>query len=354
MAEVKIRSKAPLRIGLAGGGTDIETFSSRYGGAVLNATIGMYAYCTIIPREDGVIKINSYDNNNSLETKAVPFLPIEGDNLILHRGVYNRVVKEFNGGKALSFEMSTSNDAPVGSGLGTSSTMVVAILEAFNRWLGLNLDKYRMAQLAYEIERQDLALAGGKQDQYAAVFGGFNYIEFKKDGSTVVNALRLDKSRLNELESSLLLYYGGHSRSSAKMQLELTKNIISKQIEGTTSGESKTLDAMEKLKASAAEMKDFIFTGDMDAFAENMRQGWEQKKRTSDIVSNKELEEVIACVLAGGAEAVKVSGAGGGGFLLVYCNPINRQRLINHMANLEGKTYPVNFTKYGAESWIVE
>lgn len=350
---MKIRSKAPLRIGLAGGGTDIETFSNQYGGVVLNATIGMYAYCTIIPRSDGKIKINSFDNKNDLFTDAVPRLELDGDKLILHRGVYNRVVKEFNGGKPLSFEMSTSNDAPVGSGLGTSSTMVVAILEAFNKFLGLNLDPYRMASLAYDIERKDLALAGGKQDQYAAVFGGFNYIEFKKDGTTVVNALRLDKSRLNELESSLLLYYGGHSRSSAKMQLELTKNIISRQIEGTASGESKTLKAMLELKDSAHDMKDYILTGNMEAFAESMRLGWEQKKRTSDIVSNKELEETISFVLANGAEAVKVSGAGGGGFLLIYCNPLNRQKLINEMTRLPGKTYPVNFTKHGAESWIV-
>lgn len=349
-----IRSKAPLRIGLAGGGTDIETFSNSYGGAVLNATIGMYAYCTIIPKNDGKIKIKSYDNHNDLVTDAVPALPIEGDNLILHRGVYNRIVKEFNGGRPLSFEMSTSNDAPVGSGLGTSSTMVVAILEAFNRWLGLNLGAYRMAALAYDIERKDLALAGGKQDQYAAVFGGFNFIEFKKDGSTVVNALRLDKSRINELESSLLLYYGGHSRSSAKQQLELTKNIISKQIEGTKSKESKTLQAMLDLKLSAFDMKDYIFTGDMEAFAESMRAGWEQKKRTSDIVSNKDLEQTINYVLSNGAEAVKVSGAGGGGFLLVYCNPINRQRLIEELVKLPGKTFPVNFTEYGAESWIVD
>lgn len=347
-----VRSKAPLRIGLAGGGTDIETFSNEYGGAVLNATIGMYAYCTIMPRTDGKIKIKSYDNGNDLFTDAVPELPLDGDNLILHRGVYNRIIKDFNGDKALSFEMSTANDAPVGSGLGTSSTMVVAILEAFNRWLGLNLSQYRMAALAYDIERKDLALAGGKQDQYAAVFGGFNFIEFKKDKTTVVNALRLDKSRINELECSLLLYYGGHSRSSAKMQLELTKNIIDNQIAGTKSKESKTTEAMLQLKQSAYDMKDYIFTGNMEAFADSIRKGWEQKKRTSDIVSNKELEETISFVLSHGAEAVKVSGAGGGGFLLVYVNPVNRQYLINEMASLQGKTYPVNFTKNGAESWI--
>lgn len=348
-----IRSKAPLRIGLAGGGTDLAQFSDKFGGAVLNATVNMYAYCTIIPKNDGKIKISSYDNGHDLLTDSVSELPIAGNNLILHRGVYNRVVREFNGGKPLSFEMSTANDAPVGSGLGTSSTMVVAILEAFNRWLGLNLDAYQTASLAYDIERNDLKLAGGKQDQYAAAFGGFNFIEFKKNGSVVVNALRLEKSRINELESSLLLYYGGYSRSSAKVQLELTKNIIDKQIRGAKNSESKTLQAMLALKEAAYDMKDYVFTGDMSAFAESLRRGWEQKKRTSDIVTNAELEKTINFALSHGAEAVKVSGAGGGGFLLIYCNPVNRQRLINETAMLSGKTYPVSFSKNGAQSWII-
>ena len=218
-----IRSKAPLRIGLAGGGTDLETYSNEYGGAVLNATIGMYAYCTIIPTNDNKIKIYSYDNKNNIEIDSTPKIELEGNTLILHRGVYNRIVRDYNGGKPLSFIMSTSNDAPVGSGLCTSSTMVVAILEAFNKWLGLGLTDYQKAQLAYDIERKDLALAGGKQDQYAAVFGGFNFMEFKTDKSVVVNALRLDRDRLNELECSLLLYYGGQSHDSAKMQLEENK-----------------------------------------------------------------------------------------------------------------------------------
>ena len=181
---MKIRSRAPLRIGLAGGGTDLPSYSDQFGGVVFNAAIGMYAYCTIIPTNDNRIKIISYDNKNDIDTESVPFLEIDDDNtLILHKGIYNRIVKDYNGGKPLSFVMSTSNDAPIGSGLGTSSTMVVAILEAYNKWLSLGLTDYQKAKLAYEIEREDLKLTGGKQDQYAAVFGGFNLMEFKTDGT---------------------------------------------------------------------------------------------------------------------------------------------------------------------------
>ena len=348
-----IRSKAPLRIGLAGGGTDLETYSNEYGGAVLNATIGMYAYCTIIPTNDNKIKIYSYDNQNNIEIDSTPKIELEGNTLILHRGVYNRIVKDYNGGKPLSFIMSTSNDAPVGSGLGTSSTMVVAILEAFNKWLGLGFTDYQKAQLAYDIERKDLALAGGKQDQYAAVFGGFNFMEFKTDNTVVVNALRLERQRLNELECSLLLYYGGQSHDSAKMQLELTKNIINKQISNTQNKVADAVQAMHNIKQTAYKMKDYVLTGNMQEFANALRVGWENKKKTSSIVSNKALEEIISFALSHGAEAVKVSGAGGGGFLMLYCNPINRQKLINEMNTLGGKIYSVDFSKRGVESWTI-
>lgn len=351
---MKIRSRAPLRIGLAGGGTDLESYSDQFGGAVFNVTIGMYAHCTIIPTNDNMIKIYSYDNKNNLETPSVPELPIDGDVLILHKGVYNRIVKEFNNGEPLSFIMSTSNDAPIGSGLGTSSTMVVAILEAFNKWLSLGLSEYKKAKLAYEIERYDLKLAGGKQDQYAAVFGGFNLMEFRTDGAVIVNSLRVDKNVISELEGSLLLYYSGVSRKSAEQQLELAKNIISRQIDNTKNKKTKTMDAMKNLKEFAYTIKDDVLIGNMDGFAECLRQSWENKKRTSSIVSNKELEKTINYAMQNGAEAVKVSGAGGGGFLMLYADPMNRQKLINAMEMLPGRVYPVKFSKNGVESWVID
>ena len=348
-----IRSRAPLRLGFAGGGTDLDTYSKIHGGAVLNATISMYAYCTIIPADNGKICIYSYDNKNNLEIDSVPFIAPDGDKLILHRGVYNRIVKDFNGGKPLSFTMSTSNDAPVGSGLGTSSTMIVAILEAFNKWLNLGLNDYQKANLAYDIERNDLKLAGGKQDQYSAVFGGFNFMEFKTDGSVLVNTLRLERKNINELECSMILYYGGQSRKSADVQFELTKNIINRQIENATQKKIDTISALGAIKKNAYDMKHYLLTGNVSAFVECLRIGWENKKKTSSIVSNAELEKTIEFATQNGAEAVKVSGAGGGGFLLLYCNPINRQRLTDALKMLDGSVYSVKFSRSGAESWII-
>jgi D-glycero-alpha-D-manno-heptose-7-phosphate kinase len=332
-------------LGLAGGGTDLPSFFGKYGGAVFNATLGMYAYCSIIPANNGKIKFIAYDNSNTEDLDAAPRLDIDGEKLILHKGVYNRIVKDYNGGKPLSFVMSTSNDAPIGSGLGTSSTMVVAILEAFNRWLGLGLNDYQTASLAYDIERVDLALSGGMQDQYAAVFGGFNLMEFRIDGQVIVNRLRMDKNVLNELECSLLLYYGGHSRNSAE--------IIKQQIKNTREKNEKTIDAMQRLRQGAYMMKDAVLTSDFAGFAGLLREMWEQKKRTSDIITDGALEKTIGHALSNGAEAVKVSGAGGGGFLMLYCDPMNRQKLQSALEELNGKAFPVKFTKSGAESWSV-
>lgn len=343
---MEIRTRAPLRIGLAGGGTDLKSYSDEFGGAVFNTTIGMYAYCTLIPTNDNKIKIKAYDNNNEIECDAPLQFDIVDDNLILHKGVYNRVVRDFNNGKPLSFIMSTSNDAPVGSGLGTSSTMVVAILEAFDRWLGLNLSDYAKAELAYSIEREDLKLSGGKQDQYSAVFGGINMMEFKTDSSVVVNPLRIDKTIINELECSLLLYYSGRSRSSAQ--------IINEQIKNTNDRNETTLISMHKLKQSAHIMKDYILTADFAGFAQMLREGWENKKKTSSIITNTDLDETINFVLSHGGEAVKVSGAGGGGFLTIYCNPINRQKLIDSLKKLAGVSFPVNLIKNGVESWVIQ
>lgn len=341
-----IRSKAPLRLGFAGGGTDLTSFSRKFGGAVLNSTISMYAHCTIIPTDDDKIKFYAYDNQNDLEIDSVESIPIEDEKLILHKGVYNRIVKDFNGGKRLSFTMYTSNDAPIGSGLGTSSTMVVAILEAFLKWLNIDLNDYDKAWLAYDIERNDLGLKGGMQDQYCAVFGGFNFMEFERDGSVKVNPLPLSRITVNELESSLLLYYNGRSRSSAQ--------IISEQINNTASANQKTMEAMHSIKRTAFEMRDCILAGDFELFSKILLDAWENKKRTSNIVSNPEIDKISKYFFDNNAKAIKLSGAGGGGFMMINFDPVYRQRIIDSTKVLAGKVFPVKFQTAGVESWIID
>jgi D-glycero-alpha-D-manno-heptose-7-phosphate kinase len=248
------RSKAPLRLGLAGGGTDVSPYSDIYSGAVLNATIDQYAYCTIEETFSDTIVLIASDLDLQKRYASVLNLPIDG-HLDLIKGVYNRIVKDFGLTKPLSFKITTYCDAPPGSGLGSSSTMVVAILKAFTEWLNLPLGDYDMAFLAYQIERIDLGLSGGKQDQYAATFGGFNFIEFSKDDRVIVNPLRIKRWIIDELEVSMVLFYTGESRSSDK--------IIKEQQKNAREGKKLPLQAMHRIKKNSYLMKDFLLKGDI-------------------------------------------------------------------------------------------
>ena len=336
------RSKAPLRLGLAGGGTDVPPYCDEFGGVVLNATIDMYAYCTIEPTDDGRITICAPDQKQYQEYDMAPALPID-NKLILHKGVYNRVIQAFNGGQPLSFKMTTYSDAPAGSGLGSSSTMVVAILKAFIEWLNLPLGEYDAAHLAYQIERGDLGLSGGKQDQYAATFGGFNFIEFGADDRVIVNPLRIKNWIKNELENSLLLYYTGTSRESAK--------IIEDQVKNTKARDAHSLEGMHTLKTSAYQMKECILTGNFSGLAQCFQQGWKAKKKTSSSISNPEIEKIYRFIMEHGGTAAKISGAGGGGFMMILCDPVKRYGLMQALQHLGGSPMRISFTERGTQGW---
>lgn len=339
-----IRAKAPLRLGLAGGGTDLSPYSDQYGGYVLNATIDKYAYCTIEETNDNKIIFNAADRNEILVLEISDYLPLDGI-LDLHKGIYNRVVKQFNNGKTLSFKMTTYSDAPAGSGLGSSSTMVVAILKAFVEWLNLPLGEYEIAHLAYEIERIDVGLSGGKQDQYAATFGGFNFIEFYAEDRVIVNPLRVKNWIINELESSMILFYTGLSRESAKIIDEQTKRTIEKN--------QKTLEALHELKADAVMIKEAILKGDINKFATYLGKSWEAKKNLANSITNSYIDEVYCAALKAGAYSGKVSGAGGGGFMMFIVDPVKRFNVIRELEKFEGKILDFHFTKNGTQAWSI-
>ncbi|NLN95509.1 MAG: dehydrogenase [Bacteroidales bacterium] len=338
-----IRSKAPLRLGLAGGGSDVAPYSDLYGGAILNATINMYAYATIIPRNDGKIVLNSYDSKQSIELNAKKTLTING-RLDLHKGVYNRVVKDYVH-KPLSFELTTFVDAPPGSGLGTSSTMVVSILGAFTEWLKLPLGEYDIARLAYEIERIDLGMAGGKQDQYAATFGGVNFMEFFKDNKVIVNPLRIRSTYLNELSYSLILFYTETSRLSSKIIEQQVKNVLHNKVE--------SIEAMHQLKNQAIMMKEALLKGDLDEMGHILDFGWHYKKQMADDITNEQLDLIYETAREAGASGGKISGAGGGGFMIFYCPENTRVKVIQELEKMGGRVRRYEFTTMGLTSWTV-
>ena len=338
-----IRSKAPLRLGLAGGGSDVSPYCDIYGGLVLNATINLYAYCTIEETNDQKITICSYDTDVYQSYPLADKLEIDGKASLI-KGVFNRVVKDFNL-RPQAFRITTYNDAPAGSGLGTSSTMVVCILKAFVEWKGLPLGDYEIAKLAYEIERKDLQLSGGKQDQYAASFGGFNYIEFLKDDIAIVNPLKIKRWIIDELEASMLLYFTGRSRSSAA--------IIDEQKKNTESGKGDAIEAMHRIKQSAIDTKLALLKGDINAFANILREAWENKKRMATHITNPMIQEAMDTAIKAGAKAGKVSGAGGGGFIMFVVEPTRKKEVELALSKLDGFVMPFNFSDGGAHGWKI-
>ncbi|MEZ4721654.1 MAG: hypothetical protein R2813_07260 [Flavobacteriales bacterium] len=335
------RSKAPLRIGFAGGGTDVSPYSDQYGGAILNATIQLYAYASIEPTNDGKVTFIAADHGKTLEFESTEELPT-GGGLDLQVGAYNRIVKQFSK-KPLSFKMTTFIDAPSGSGLGTSSTLMVAILGAYSEWLSLPLGEYDMAHLAYEIERIDLEMVGGKQDQYSATFGGFNFIEFYADDKVIVNPLRIRDIYANELAHNLLLFYTETSRESG--------HIISKQRENVTANQSAAVEAMHKLKEQSVMMKEALLKGEIDRMGDILQFGWENKKRMAEGISNPMIDAFYDAAISAGATGGKISGAGGGGFMIFYCPNNTRHAVIKSLKEMGGKIQPFQFSKEGLLTW---
>jgi D-glycero-alpha-D-manno-heptose-7-phosphate kinase len=338
------RSKAPLRIGLAGGGTDVSPYSDLYGGAILNVTVSLSAYANIQTTNDGKLTFQAFDRNEFESYAIQDEIPSTGT-LDLLKGVYNRIQKDYPFATK-GLKLSTYVDAPAGSGLGTSSTLVVAILGAFVEMLKLPLGDYDIAHYAYEIERKDLQLAGGKQDQYAATFGGVNYMEFFADDKVIVNPLRIRNEYMQELENNLVLFYTATSRESAMIIKEQQKNVNQKN--------EKSIDAMHKLKEQAQQMKEPMLKGKLNQIGEILNYGFEQKRQMAENISNSQLDELYETARKAGATGGKISGAGGGGFMIFYCPGNTRFQVINALEQFDGKIKPYSFTKHGLQTWTVE
>jgi len=340
---MKIQSKAPLRLGLAGGGTDVSPYSDLFGGAILNATISLYAYTTIIPRNDGKIVFNLEDRDKTYIFDSVEQLPINGE-IDLLKAIYNRVVKDFHH-KPLSFEISTYVDAPAGSGLGTSSTLVVSVLGAFAEWLSLPLGEYDLAHLAYSIEREDMAMAGGRQDQYAAAFGGFNYMEFYAQDKVIINPLRIKSKIINELSRNIILYYTETSRESSNIIMEQQKNVKAQN--------ARSIEAMHKLKEQAILMKEALLKENLDEIGNILNLGWQFKKQMATGISTTFFEELYEAGIKAGASGGKISGAGGGGFIFFYCPENTRYTVVNALQKFGGSVRRFEFTNKGLETWTI-
>lgn len=337
------RSKAPLRIGLAGGGTDVNPYCDLYGGAILNATISLYAYATIEPLDEPVIIIEAIDRGESVRYDMAAELPVDG-RLDLAKGAYNHIVRKY-GAVPSGFRLSTMVDAPPGSGLGSSSTLMVTIIGVFTEWLNLPLGEYDIAQTAYDIERVQLAMAGGKQDQYAATFGGVNFMEFYKDNKVIVNPLRIKQEYLYELENNLLLYFTATSRLSSTIIEAQSQNVIDKNKE--------SIDAMHHLKEQAQMMKEALLKGNLHDIGRILDFGFRYKKQMAQGISNTAMDGIYEAALKAGATGGKISGAGGGGFMMFYCPGNTRHEVQKTLAAFGGSFSAYQFTQHGLVSWSI-
>ena len=330
-------SKAPLRMALAGGGTDLEPYYSRYGGFVLNATIDQYAYCKVEPSREWCFKSidlgieekhNLWNNVDYIDSK-----------LKLLINSYQYLTKDV---EREPVKITTYVEAPPGSGLGSSSALVVALVAAICEYYGLPMGEYDIAEDAVEIERKICDLPGGKQDQFAAAFGGFNFMEFLKDGRTIVNPLRLNQKTQNMMELSTVLYYVGKPRKDSRVIENTAKGLV----------DSKTvLNATHEIRNACINYKRSLLMGNFNMISELMETYWRMKLETNPHVASPEILDSYDYARNNGATAAKISGAGGGGHMVLFTEFEERHRLISALKNKEGRVVPFKFVNHGVDVW---
>lgn len=334
-----IRAKSPLRISFAGGGTDVPPFPEREGGLVLNATINRYAHGTLVPRHDDQISIESVDFDTTANYGIEDYLSFDG-NLDLVKAA----IKEVGGRYAHGFDLFLHSNAPPGSGLGSSSTMIVTLIGLLKELRHLPLTDYQIAKLAYSIEREGLNIRGGLQDQYAAAFGGFNFIEFSGD-EVMVNPLRISPDIVLELEQNLLLAYSGQTR--------IADRIIDDQTSRVEGEDREAMSGLRRQKELALEMKAALLRRKLTTFGDLLDEAWHAKKQMSDRISNPRIEEMYAEAKREGALGGKVTGAGGGGYMLFYCDYRSKHKVAKALIRMGATVEEFAFETEGLRTWCV-
>ena len=340
-------TKAPLRMALAGGGTDLEPYWKEYGGVVLNATIDQYAYCKIEPYE--CCKRETHWVFKSIDLgieECRDFYSSDFMNYAYSDGPLKLLINTY---QYLTYKLkrepvkiTTYVEAPPGSGLGSSSALVVALIAAITEYYGLPVGEYDIAEDAVEIERKICDLPGGKQDQFAAAFGGFNFMEFLQDGRAIVNPLRMNYKTQNMMELNTVLYYVGKPRKNSRVIENTTKGLVNSEI---------VLNATHKIKQACIEYKNALLTGDFDKISELMDTYWRNNLETNPHVASPEILDAYEFALQNGCTAAKISGAGGGGHMVLFTKFEDRHKLISALKEKEGRVVPFKFVKNGVDVW---
>jgi D-glycero-alpha-D-manno-heptose-7-phosphate kinase len=333
-ASVFARARAPARISFGGGGSDLTHYFLDSGGMVISATIAMYAYASLRLRADNTIRIYSHDFDYTVEAADINALEFNGQ-LDLIKSVV-RLIRPASG-----FELDISADFPVGSGLGGSASIAVAIIGCFNELRARPWTRHQIAEMAFQAERLILNIPGGWQDQYAAAFGGFNYMEFSADENLII-PLRLESQTMRELEASILLCHTGRSHDSGAIHCD----------QKTRTKESADVQAaIRRQKEMTVEMKKRLLRGDVYGYGRMLHEVWLNKRRMSSMISDDHLDQVYQTAIEAGALGGKILGAGGGGYFLFFAPPFERHSVSTALAKLGYGSARVLFDDDGLTSW---
>jgi len=341
-----IRSRSPVRISFGGGGTDVPPYSDEKGGCVVSAAINKYSYATLEPRNDQEIHIESWNFLKKLKFGSIDEIQYNNELDLL-----KAAIKRLNATR-MGLNIFLRSDVPPKSGLGSSAAAFAALIGLFNHLKTEKMTLYEIAELAHKIEREELKIAGGKQDQYATVFGGLNFIEFDKDWVRVI-PLKMRKEHILELEKHLVLAYVGERPEGDVVRNYVTGDIITDQVKSMVEKKETVMEALDKTKEIALEMKKALLIGDFTRFGELLHEAWEMKKKFSPMITNKYINDLYELARKHGAMGGKLTGAGGGGFMLFFCEP-NTEQIVAHELEKAGAK-PVNFVFDfdGLQTWEV-
>ncbi|MHA1376466.1 MAG: GHMP family kinase ATP-binding protein [Promethearchaeota archaeon] len=331
-----IRAKAPFRVSFGGGGTDMAPYCVDHGGCVISTTIDRHVYVSIVPREDNVVRVHFPSVKKEISFKF-------GDrnyseNFELFKGIINHLNIEDG------FDIIVHSELPPGSGMGGSSSLAVALIGAFNEYYEFQFNTHQIAQKAYDVETIELKQKGGYQDQFAAAYGGFNFIEFTNQ--VKVTPIKTSEVIVNELQYRFILCYVGGSHFSSDIQDEVLKGYIFER--------KSYMEAMQELKDVAHAMREVVEsqnTNKLSSFGELMHRGWLAKKSLSSKISNKNIENFYLTSKKFGVLGGKLLGAGGGGHLLLFSDPDKKYDIINELEKIGGKIIKFHFNPKGLEVW---
>ncbi|MCV0393727.1 MAG: hypothetical protein K5790_10635 [Nitrosopumilus sp.] len=335
---VVVRSRSPLRISFAGGGSDVPPYPEKYGGAVISTSIDRYAYVSIKKNNESTLKIISQNYglfknlekisdlkkypNTSLISAAFDVLDITPKNI----------------------EVNINVDSPPGSGLGSSSALSVSLIGALSNYYGISLSTYEVAESAFELERIKAGIKGGYQDQYASSFGGFNFIEFSK--TVTVNSLKLSQEVQNELLASLILCNTCTNR--------LSGNILKNHINLLKNNDQETFQKISKLKDEASVLKEMLLKGNISKIGDLINEQWNLKKQINKKVTNKKIDKLYNIALKAGATGGKLLGAGGGGHMLFIVDPSKKYQVVNALQKEKIDIVKFNFDSNGLQTWKIK